>query len=462
MFLDSLHEECGVFGIYDRDGFDCARMCYYGLYALQHRGQESCGIAINCDREISMYKGMGLVNEVFGDKELDNLKGHMAVSHVRYSTAGGSMPENAQPLVTRYVKGVLAIAHNGNLSNGQELRRELEQQGAIFQTTTDSEIIAYIVARERTKCHSVEEAVSRAMGYFKGAYSLLVMSPRKLIAARDPHGFRPLAMGRMGDGTVCFASETCALDAVGATLDREVRPGEIIVIDNDGLRTMEDHLSDTSNTCIFEYIYFARTDSVIEGQSVYHSRFRTGEILAKEYPIEADIVAGVPDSGLAAAMGYAAASGIPYGDVLVKNRYIGRTFIQPKQSQRETAVRIKLNALESNVKGKRVVLLDDSIVRGTTSAHLIEMLRSAGAKEVHMLICSPPFKWPCFFGTDIPSRKDLIANKCTVEEIRQKLGADTLGYLSLEGLKGIAPYAKCGFCTACFTGDYPDEVPPVE
>ncbi len=450
----SIHEECGVFGIWDPKG-DCARTVYYGLYALQHRGQESCGIAAINDRELSFHKDVGLVGEVFHPDILDRLNGTMAVGHVRYSTTGGGRRENAQPLTLKYVKGTLAVAHNGNLVNTRELRTAFEYRGAIFQTTTDSELIAYAIAQERLRCGSAEEAVCQALKGLRGAYSLLVMSPQKLIAARDPWGFRPLCMGRRGDA-VLFASESCALNAVGAEFVREVEPGEIVVAEGGRVASLRENCeSATSHMCIFEYIYFARPDSVLCGQSVHEARRSAGRLLARAWPVEADVVIGVPDSGLDAAMGYAEESGIPYGVGLVKNRYIGRTFITPGQESREQAVRIKLGPLRSCVEGKRVVMIDDSIVRGTTSRQIVSLLREAGAKEVHMRVSAPPFIAPCYFGTDIPDKENLIACRYSVEEIRQLIGADSLGFLPLEDLHRIAPDAGCGFCDGCFTGKYP-------
>ncbi|MCG4525466.1 amidophosphoribosyltransferase [Intestinimonas massiliensis] len=450
----SIHEECGVFGIYDPAG-DCARTTYYGLYSLQHRGQEACGIATINDRELSYHKDLGLVGDVFHQDVLDRLGGTMAVGHVRYSTTGGVRRENAQPLTLKYVKGTLAVAHNGNLVNTPELRTSFEYRGAIFQTTTDSELIAYAIAQERLRCGSAEEAVCQAVKGLRGAFSLIVMSARKLIAARDPWGFRPLCMGRRGQAVV-FASESCALDAVGAAFEREIDPGEIVVVEDGQVRSIRENCAGaTSHMCIFEYIYFARPDSVICGQSVHEARLEAGRILAREHPVDADVVIGVPDSGLDAAMGYAEESGIPYGQGFVKNRYIGRTFITPDQQSREQAVRIKLGALRSTVEGRRVVMIDDSIVRGTTSRQIISLLREAGAKEVHFRVSAPPFIAPCYFGTDIPDKKDLIACRHTVEEIRRLVGADTLGFLSVDALERIAPSAACGFCKGCFTEEYP-------
>lgn len=452
--VEGLHEECGVFGIYSDGTLNPAYACYNGLLALQHRGQESCGIAVNDCGVIDYHKDMGLVSEVFNNKVLDSLPGQMAVSHVRYSTAGGSVRENSQPLVMRYVKGVIAIAHNGNLTNAVEIRRELEHRGAIFQTTIDSEVIAYVIARERIKSHSVEEAVKRAMYQINGAYSLLVMSPRKLIAARDPYGFRPLVMGKI-NGTYVFASETCALDACGAEFVRDVEPGEIIVVDENGVRSIKDHCGGKKGLCVFEYIYFARTDSVIDGISVYESRKQAGRILAREFPADADLVIGVPESGIDAAIGYSEQSGIPYEKGIVKNNYIGRTFIKPTQQERAKSVRIKLNPLCTSVKGKRVVMIDDSIVRGTTCDRIVKMLRDAGASEVHLRISSPPFMWPCYYGTDIPSRGELIACNHTIEEIGKIAGADSIGFLPVESLPEILMHKDCGYCDGCFTGKYP-------
>ena len=450
----SIHEECGVFGIYDPAG-DCARTTYYGLYSLPHRGQEACGIATINARELSYHKDLGLVGDVFHQDVLDRLGGTMAVGHVRYSTTGGVRRENAQPLTLKYVKGTLAVAHNGNLVNTPELRTSFEYRGAIFQTTTDSELIAYAIAQERLRCGSAEEAVCQAVKGLRGAFSLIVMSARKLIAARDPWGFRPLCMGRRGQAVV-FASESCALDAVGAAFEREIDPGEIVVVEDGQVRSIRENCAGaTSHMCIFEYIYFARPDSVICGQSVHEARLEAGRILAREHPVDADVVIGVPDSGLDAAMGYAEESGIPYGQGFVKNRYIGRTFITPDQQSREQAVRIKLGALRSTVEGRRVVMIDDSIGRGTTSRQIISLLREAGAKEVHFRVSAPPFIAPCYFGTDIPDKKDLIACHHTVEEIRRLVGADTLGFLSVDALERIAPSAACGFCKGCFTEEYP-------
>lgn len=454
MMDNRIGEECGVFAIYDPDG-DCARSAYYGLYALQHRGQESCGIAVNNNRDITYYKDMGLVNEVFDNDIIEKLGGTMAIGHVRYSTTGESLRENAQPLVLRYVKGNIAIAHNGNLINKPELEKYLSRNGAIFQTTSDTEMIAYTIARHRLKCGSVEEAVEKTVRHLVGAFSLVVMSPQKLIACRDPWGFRPLCMGRKGNAII-FASETCALDTLGAEFVRDLKPGEIVVIKNGEMKTIDTYVNTKPHTqCIFEYLYFARPDSIIDGQATNESRELAGQILAREYPVDADVVIGVPDSGLCAAMGYAKESGIPYGIGFVKNKYIGRSFIQPTQAMRENAVRIKLNVLKSTVEGKRVIMVDDSIVRGTTSKRIVNLLRRFGAKEVHVRSSAPPFKHPCYFGTDVPSSDQLIATNRTIDEMCKMIGADSLAFLPVEKLKEIIPDAACGYCDGCFTGKYP-------
>ena len=458
-----LHEECGVFGMYDFDGGDVASTIYYGLFALQHRGQESCGIAVSETNgpkgKVTSYKGMGLVNEVFTQDNLEPMHGDIGVGHVRYSTAGASTRENAQPLVLNYVKGTLALAHNGNLINAMELRKDLEYTGAIFQTTIDSEVIAYHIARERLNSNSVEEAVGRACQKIKGAFALVVMSPRKLVGARDPYGFKPLCIGKR-DNAYILASETCALDTIGAEYVRDVLPGEIVTITPEGGIQSDLSLAlpkEKEARCIFEYIYFARPDSVFDGVGVYHSRIYAGRCLAKDSPVDADIVVGVPESGNAAALGYSMESGIPYAMAFVKNSYVGRTFIKPGQSSRESAVRIKLNVLKEAVEGKRVVMIDDSIVRGTTSNLIVDMLREAGAKEVHMRISAPPFLYPCYFGTDIPSSEQLIAHNRTVDEICKVIGADSLAYLKMERLKEMANGLP--ICTACFSGEYPVDPP---
>ncbi len=454
----ALGEECGVFGVYSFDGaLSPAYACYNGLLALQHRGQESCGIAVSDRGVISYSKDLGLVSKVFNDKIIGDLVGEIAIAHVRYSTAKQKARENAQPLVMRYAKGNFAIAFNGSLTNSSELREELTHRGAIFQTTNDAEVIAYLIANERVKAPSIEEAVVRAMPQLRGCYSMLIMSAQKLIALRDPHGFRPLTLGKV-DNTYVFASETCALDSCGAEFIKDIQPGEMVVVDPQGIRYIDAKTDLNKSLCIFEYIYFARTDSVVDGVSVYEARKESGRLLARQHPVDADIVIGVPESGIDAAIGYSEESGIPYEKGIVKNNYIGRTFIKPTQSEREKSVRIKLNALSSAVAGKRVIMLDDSIVRGTTSARIVSMLKEAGAKEVHLRISSPEFLWPCYYGTDIPSKDVLIACKHTVEEIRDLVGADSLGFLSLESLPEIVK-GKCGgYCDACFSGNYPTHI----
>lgn len=459
--VTGLGEECGVFGAYDMDGQDVASSVYYGLFALQHRGQESCGIAVTDTtgkRRFLSRKGLGHVDDVFDEETLSGLKGNLGVGHVRYSTAGGTCVENAQPLVINYVKGALSIAHNGNLVNALELRRELAYTGAIFQTTIDSEVIAYLVARERLNARNAEDAVKRAMKKIKGAYALVVCSPRKMIGARDPFGLKPLCIGKR-DNTYFLASENCAIAAVDAEFVRDVLPGEIVTITKDGITSDKSMAirEERQARCIFEYIYFARTDSTIDGVNVYHSRILAGKALAKSYPVEADLVVGVPDSGLVAAKGYSEQSGIPYGMAFHKNSYVGRTFIKPKQSERESSVKIKLNVIPEVVRGKRVVMVDDSIVRGTTCANIIKMLKQAGATEVHVRISSPPFLYPCYFGTDVPSDDQLIAHTHTPEQIRELIGADSLGYMEIAKLKEMV--GDLAYCDACFTGNYPMEVP---
>ena len=449
-------EECGIVGIFNGSGTPVGEALYYGLYALQHRGQESAGMALSDGREIKSHKAMGLVNEVFGEEEtMTRLgQGHLGIGHVRYSTCGASELTNSQPLVVRYSEGTIALAHNGNLVNAESLRRELEAQGNIFQTTLDTEIIASIIAR---KGGDIIEAIKFAMQQVKGSYGLVIMTKDKLIGVRDPLGIRPLALGRVGDAYV-VASESCAFDAVGAEFIRDVRPGEIIVVDQDGLKSIRTEIPLESKLCIFEFVYFARTDSVIDGISAYQARENAGRLLARRFPVEADLVSGVPDSAITAAIGYAKESGIPYGESLAKNRYVGRTFIQPQQQKRENGVKIKLNALRRNVQGKRVVLLDDSIVRGTTSRKIVEMLRMAGAKEVHMRVSSPPVRFPCYFGIDTPNSDQLIGANHSIEEIRKIIGADSLEYLSLGDLMKTVEGSGCGFCTGCFDGKYPVEV----
>lgn len=456
--LDKLNEECGVFGIYDRDDLDSARLTYYALYALQHRGQESAGIAVNNDGSFVYHKDMGLVPEIFNEDIINSLKGKLAIGHVRYSTTGASLRENAQPMVIKYKNGNMALAHNGNLVNAAVVREKLEEEGVIFQSNNDSEVILNLISRCRLTSSSIEEGIEKMMAEIKGSYALVILTPKRLIGVRDPFGIRPLCIGLIGNSYV-LASETCALDAVGATYVRDVQPGEIVLIGEEGLTSIQTKVEGPSKLCIFEHIYFARPDSYIDGASVYRSRIEAGIRLAKDHPVNADLVIGVPDSGLSAAMGYSRASGIPYGVGLIKNRYIGRTFIQPDQDKREKGVKIKLNALKDAIDGKRVIMIDDSIVRGTTSRRIVQLLRDAGAKEVHMRVSSPPIKFPCYFGIDISSKSQLVASENTVEEIRDMLGADSLGYLTVEGVLKTPLGSKCGFCTACFRGDYPMEVP---
>ena len=432
------------------------------MFALQHRGQESCGIVVNDDGVFRSYKDTGLVNDVFTPEILDSFgKGRIAVGHVRYGTTGSNGRNNAQPIVVNHIKGNMALAHNGNLVNSGELRHELELQGSIFHTTSDTEVISYIITKERLTAPSIEEAVNRAMDKLKGAYSLVIMSPTKLIAVRDENGFRPLCYGKTPDGRYIVASESCALDSVGAEFIRDIRPGEIVVFGRDGVRSIDAHCNRVPcSLCVFEYIYFARPDSVIEGCSVHTARMRAGAFLALEHPVQADVVIGVPDSGIDAAIGYAKQSGIPYEPGFIKNKYIGRTFIAPGQQSREDKVRIKLNPIGDVVRGKRVVIIDDSIVRGTTSARIIKLLRDAGAKEIHMRVSAPPFLNPCYYGTDIDSRENLIACKYTIPEIAKRIGVDSLGYLSVESVRQLAKGVNgTGYCTACFSGEYPTEIP---
>ena len=460
--MSTLHEECGVFGLRAEGIRNAAPLTYNALYALQHRGQESAGIAINDDGVIKSHKDVGLVSEVFTPQVLEELgEGSMAVGHVRYATTGNKSRTNAQPLVINHVKGSMCLAHNGNLTNAAELREKLELSGAIFHTTSDTEVIAYIITGQRLKAPSIEEAVSAAMDVIQGAYSLVLMSARKLIGVRDPNGFRPLCIGTL-DGGYVFASESCALDAIGAHFLRDVEPGEIVVADESGLRSIRTHCGQRkSSLCVFEFIYFARPDSVIDGAGVHEARLRAGAFLALEHPVQADIVISVPDSGIDAAVGFARQSGIPYGVGFTKNKYIARTFISPGQQARTDKVRIKLNPISSEVNGKRVVIIDDSIVRGTTSARIVKLLRDAGASEIHMRISAPPFLHPCYFGTDIDSRDNLIACDHSVEEIAAIIGADSLGYLSVDSVHKLANGCHCTFCDGCFTGSYPIPVPEV-
>lgn len=459
---ERIKEACGVFGIFNPHGEDAAPFVYYGLSSLQHRGQESCGIAVfdtgGPRGNMCVHRGMGLVNEVFHENIIHNLKGNLGIGHVRYSTTGEPSLTNAQPLVMNYVKGTLALAHNGNLVNTRQLRRELEETGAVFQTSTDSEIIAYHIARNRLSSKTVEEAILKTAAKIRGAYGLVIASPRKLIGVRDPLGLKPLCLGKRNDSYL-IASESCALSAVGAEFIRDIRPGEIVTISRDGITSNLDLCQSSHAHCIFEYIYFARLDSTLDGIPVYDARLRAGAALAKTYPAEADLVVGVPDSGITAAQGFAAQSGIPFGIAFYKNSYVGRTFIKPTQKERESSVRLKLSVLKNAVKGKDIVLIDDSIVRGTTIANLIRMLKQAGAGKVHVRISSPPFLYPCYFGTDVPSNRQLIASSRSMEEIRQLIGADSLGYLRVEDLKSMVD--DLPLCSACFDNQYPMDIPSI-
>lgn len=458
--MAEIKEECGVFGIYDLDGNDVAPSIYYGLTSLQHRGQEACGMAVSDTMgpigNVKYHKDLGLVSEVLKEETIRKMSGDIGIGHVRYSTTGASVAENAQPLVLSYIKGSLALAHNGNLVNTHELKWELIQNGAIFHTTTDSEVIAFYVAKERVHSKTVEEAVLKTAEKIKGAYGLVIMSPRKLIGVRDPYGLRPLCLGKRNNAYV-LASESCALTSVGAEFIRDIAPGEMITISRDGIKSDMSLAGKKHAHCVFEYIYFARLDSTLDGVKIYDARIRGGKSLAKSYPVEADLVTGVPESGLPAAKGFSEESGIPFGFAFYKNSYIGRTFIKPTQKERESSVHLKLSVLESVVKDKRIVLVDDSIVRGTTIANLIKMLKEAGAREVHVRISSPPFLHPCYFGTDVPSNDQLIAARYSTEEICKRIGADSLGYMEIEYLEGMA--GGLPICKACFDGNYPMDIP---
>ncbi len=452
----------GVFGIIGNEKTNVASSVYYGLYALHHRGQESCGISVNDDGVFHTYKDTGLVNDVFTSQRLESLGlGTMAIGHVRYGTMGTKGRINAEPLVVNHTKGHLAIATNGRLVNGQVLKQELELKGMIFHTSSDAEIVSYMVIQERLTSASIEEAVSKAMDKLKGGYCMLLMSPKKIIAVRDEQGFHPLCYGKRENGEYVIASESCALDSVGATFIRELEPGEILVFSKDGINSIKDHCNKKPESlCVFEYVYTARPDSVIAGCSVHEARRKAGAYLSTVKPVEADVVVGVPDSGLDAALGYAQASGIPYGIGLIKNKYIGRTFIAPGQNVREDKVRIKLNPISETVNGKRVVLVDDSIVRGTTCARIVKLLRNAGATEVHLRSSAPPFVNPCYYGTDIDSKENLIACLHTEDEIAKIVGVDSIAYLNLEDVTKIGASGTCtGYCTACFDGNYPTETP---
>lgn len=456
---DKLKDECGVFGIRcESKDVDCVKLTYLGLYALQHRGQESAGIAAFNGEDIECHKAMGLVSDLDYNHVTDNMNGNTCIGHVRYSTTGSSNIVNAQPLVIKYKMGNIAIAHNGNLVNADVLRDLLEDGGAIFQTTVDSEVMANLIARYAKRGIGIESAIQETMQAIKGAYALVIMADDKLIGVRDPQGIRPLCIGKIENGYI-LASESCAIDTIGGEFLRDVNPGEIVIIDDDGLKSIKIQEETKSSLCIFEYIYFARPDSTIDGISVYEARRAAGMRLAMEYPVDADIVIAVPDSGTVAAIGYAEQSKIPFGEGLIKNRYVGRTFIKPDQELRELAVQVKLNPLRRNIEGKRIVMVDDSIVRGTTCKRIVGLLKSAGAKEVHVRVCSPLVKYPCYFGIDTPERKQLIGANSTVDEIRELIGADSLGYISIEGLLESTASDEHGFCTGCFSGIYPMAVP---
>ncbi|HOJ09058.1 MAG TPA: amidophosphoribosyltransferase [Clostridiales bacterium] len=453
---DKIREECGVFGILDNDGHNVAQLTYYGLFALQHRGQESTGIAVNDSGTIIYYKDIGLVPEVFNSTILDHLKGQAAIGHVLYSP-DSSNRENVQPIVLKYKSGQMAISYNGNLLNASKLRQDMEERGAIFQTNSDAELIASLISRYRIISDNIEEALIKVMKDIKGSYAFVIMTPKKLIAIRDPLGMKPLCIGKL-DNSYVVASESSAVDAVGGKLIRNVNPGEIVVIQEDGIKSIQTEVTGKTKLCIFEFVYFARQDSYIDGASVYRARLEAGRRLAIEHPVDADLVIGVPDSGLIAALGYSRESSIPYGSGLIKNRYVGRTFIKPGQSQREEAVRIKLNVIRNEIEGKRIVMVDDSIVRGTTTKAIVHMLKEGGAREVHIRISSAPYKFPCHFGIDTPSAKHLVASNYSLEEIRKMVGADSLKYLSLDGLLKTPIGSDCDFCCGCFTGDYPLKV----
>lgn len=458
MARDKMEEECGVFGIYSKDRSEVAQITYYGLYALQHRGQESAGISVSNFGEIVTYKGMGLTADVFTSKTLENLVGNAAIGHVRYSTTGASKLENAQPLESRYKLGQIAVAHNGNLTNAKIIRELLEDGGSTFNTTIDSEVIIKMIARKANG--NVEDAIRSTVGAIKGAYALVILAGNKLVGVRDPYGIRPLCLGINENGDYILASESCAIDAVGGTLIRDILPGEMVIIDENGVKSIKYSENNKKAPCSFEHIYFARPDSIIDGLNVYESRVEAGRLLAKQMKVEADVVIGVPDSGVPAAIGFAEATGIPYAIGLVKNKYIGRTFIKPTQALREQAVMVKLNPLKVNLEGKRVVIIDDSLVRGTTSKILIEIIRKAGAKEVHFRSASPAVKHSCYFGIDTAHREELIASRLSVEEIRKEINADTLDYLTMENM--LKSLKGCNYCVGCFNGEYPVDTPTEE
>ncbi len=459
--MQELHEECGIFGVYSPIEKELQNTVYYGLFALQHRGQESCGIVLNCDGVFQGYKELGIVSDVFKPEVLEGMgRGKIALGHVRYASSDSNNRKNTQPIDANHIKGRIAIGINGCITNSKSIRENLELKGSIFTTTSDAELIAHVIISERLKTSSIEEAVSCAMTRLEGAYSLGIMTSTKLLAVRDPHGIRPLCYGELDDGTKIIASESCALESVGARLVRDVSPGEILVINEDGVQSITHHVGKAERAlCIFEYIYFGRPDSKIEGYSVHKARINAGKFLARAFPAEADIVIGAPDSGIDAALGFSEESGIPYETGFVKNKYIGRTFIAPKQEMREDLVKIKLNPIRAVVEGKRLVLVDDSIVRGTTSKKIVKLLKDFGAKEVHMRISSPPFIGLCHYGTDIDKKENLIAVSNSVEEIRKSISADSLGFLKMEDMLKITDDPLAGFCRGCFDEIYPTPVP---
>jgi amidophosphoribosyltransferase len=455
---DILREACGVFGVYAR-GEDVARLTFFGLYALQHRGQESAGIAVSDGEGISCYKEMGLVSQVFDEEKLSRLKGHIAVGHSRYSTTGSSLISNAQPILVDSRIGTIALAHNGNLVNSLELDKEVRAFGIQPESTTDSELIAWLIAIEVGHTESIEEAVVKVIPRLMGAYSVCLITQNKLIGFRDPYGVRPLCVGSFDSNGLVIASETCALNVVGARMIQEIDAGEVVVIDGNEMRSLYAPVERHPSMCMFEFVYFARPDSEIYGKTLHMVRRRMGQLLAAEHPVAADVVIPVPDTGWPAAIGFAEASHIPFGEGLIKNRYIHRTFIQPEQRMRELGVRMKLTPLRETVAGKRVVIVEDTIVRGTTSKQIVKMIREAGAVEVHMRISAPPYAFPCFYGIDTPDRRSLLAAKMSVEQMRQFLGTDSLGFLSIQGLMKAVNVPRSKFCVACFTGDYPIRVP---
>lgn len=451
-------EECGVFGIYrNDDDIDAVVEVCSGLYSLQHRGQLSAGICVNDNGNFKCLKNSGVISEAFRSNALEELpNGKIAVGHVKHSVRKFEETEliSGQPLLMRYRYGSLAIAHNGDITNKAKLYEKLKESGSIFQSNSNAELISYIIAGERIEADTIEEAVLRTMDKLEGAYSMVIVSPSKLIAVRDPHGFRPLCLGKMKNSYM-VSSESCAFDSLGAEFVRDIKPGEVLVIDESGVHSYTEHCGGKTSMCIFEHIYVARPDSVLDNQSVHMFRMNVGKVLAEKYPVEADIVCGIPDSGVSCAIGYAAASGIPYGIAIIKNKYLGRTLSMDSDSLRKRTLEIKINVLKPTVCGKRVVIIDDSIVRGGTMAHIVELLKKAGAKEVHVRVASPPFKNSCYYGTSLPESEKLVANRMTTDELRQKIGADSLEYISVEDLLGCADSSDVNFCCACFSGDYP-------